>query len=89
MLQSIRCHIIHNSEKTNFGKMSTCLAAIGRLGRLSSAVCIDIASEPSERIIVIGCDVGVTFMRWLASERAMKWPVVPVSALMMQCALNC
>ena len=61
-----------------FGKRCACRAAIGRCGRSSKAVCVDVIVAPFGSLTVIPCVVRFLLVHGLFICR--KWPVHPESA---------
>ena len=67
-------------EPTQLGNMSTFRASAGKDGRFRCPECVETAMLPSGSMARTGWDVGWTSMMAWASLRAMKLPVLPVSA---------
>ena len=67
-------------DPTQSGKISTCCAARGRVGIFKVPLCVEVAWLPSGKVTVIGVSVIRTSDMAALSFKAMKWPVVPVSA---------
>ena len=67
-------------EPTQLGNMSTLRASAGKDGKFSCPECVETAMLPSGSMARTGWDVGWTSRMAWASLRAMKLPVLPVSA---------